>query len=313
MKKKWIYQIRALAILAVVVCHQQSVLHNTEVVQAITLYSVTTLIFLMGLTKSYSLINARMKKYNSIWQYSGKSICAVLMSYAVASFFYTYQELGYIDNDVYVNHLINFSACGPFYFVKYYILLSLWAPLIYSSIKKAYEISENIFTRIFLLIGVYLAFWLIGYISTGNIDIFGSSYLFVYALGMGIGILGQDNFIKINNKVFAVIAVFTLLFGGISTKRFYWARVAGNRNYSEGIDFLCPKLQMNPPNLSIILYSLGVIMVSYLMFIYLNKYNNNVVMRVANTFVLIGKNSIDIFLWHIFIQSILNKMCGGGR
>lgn len=45
MKKEWIYQIRGLAIIAVVICHQQGILHDTEVLQLFTLFSVTTLVF----------------------------------------------------------------------------------------------------------------------------------------------------------------------------------------------------------------------------------------------------------------------------
>lgn len=58
MKRKpiqWIYQVRALAIIAVVICHQQWILHTSEKVQLLTLFSVTTLIFLMGITEAFWL------------------------------------------------------------------------------------------------------------------------------------------------------------------------------------------------------------------------------------------------------------------
>ena len=51
-RQNWIYQIRGLAIIAVVICHQQHLLHESEIIQLFSLYSVTTLIFLMGVTKS---------------------------------------------------------------------------------------------------------------------------------------------------------------------------------------------------------------------------------------------------------------------
>lgn len=299
MKKEWIYQIRAIAIIAVVVCHQQYILHRSEVIQLITLYSVTTLIFLMGVTKFYSLNKSGLERYGSIWRYSINSMNSVLLSYAVASFLYTYQREGKLDNVVYLKHLINFSASAPFYFVKYYFWLTIWAPFIYMIIKKVYQ-------RVFLTVLVFLVFWIFGYITTGNLNIFGSSYLFVYALGLEIGILSNDKTFIVNKKIFCFATFFFLVFGGISTKRFYWSRIGGNYSYSEGIDILCPKLQMNPPNLSIIIYSFGVIMLGYLFFSFINKSSKFITKIVAQFFSVIGKNSMDVFLWHLFIQSILN-------
>lgn len=63
MKKNWIYELRALGIIAVVVCHQYNLLHTSDLVQCLSLYSVTSLIFLMGVTKYYS-ITERMRLFN---------------------------------------------------------------------------------------------------------------------------------------------------------------------------------------------------------------------------------------------------------
>lgn len=102
-----------------------------------------------------------------------------------------------------------------------------------------------------------------------------------------------------------------MLFGGlISTKRFYFARVAGVYDYSEGIDFLAPKLQMNPPNISIILYSIGVISTAYLFFEICNKSDSRYGKIFGKPFTLLGKYSMDIFLWHIYIQQYLSVYFG---
>lgn len=61
---EWLYNIRGMAIMAVVVCHQQHFLHDAEWIQMISLYSVSTFIFCMGLTKGVVLKKNRLYKEN---------------------------------------------------------------------------------------------------------------------------------------------------------------------------------------------------------------------------------------------------------
>lgn len=60
----WIYQIRGLTIVAVVLCHQQGLLHTSEEIQCLTLYSVSTLIFLMGCTEALWLNKVQFAQGN---------------------------------------------------------------------------------------------------------------------------------------------------------------------------------------------------------------------------------------------------------
>lgn len=59
MKKRifWIDLVRGMGIIAVVICHQQGLLHQSERLQCFTLYSVTSLVFAMGFTKGLSFRN----------------------------------------------------------------------------------------------------------------------------------------------------------------------------------------------------------------------------------------------------------------
>lgn len=306
MKKDWIYQIRGLAIIAVVVCHQQYILHESETVQMLSLYSVTTLIFLLGITKAISL----KKHYSAnvqptgILAYSLKSMMPVLCAYVVATLAYSSDQI--MDFNYMLSQILNFSVPTPAYFIKYYIILSLYAPLLYSAIK--YVLYENLakYYRICALVLLFVLIWLVGYGSIGRLDIFGQSYFFVYSLGL---LFGQ---IEIHDpKTIYIIPAMTVLFGGlISTKQFYFAKVAGVYDYSGGINFLAPKLQMNPPNISIILYSAGVIGTAYLFFNMCNKSKTWYGKMLGQPFALLGKYSVDIFLWHLFIQKYLNMYFG---
>ena len=130
MKKiSWIYYARALAIVAVVVCHQQNILHTSEVVQGITLFSVTTLIFLMGVTEAFSLNRTTFKRGEVIvTQIKRKK--SILFSYVLATIVYLCYLKIWTGNELETlsQYLLNFSACGPFYFVKYVLSFSLFSP-----------------------------------------------------------------------------------------------------------------------------------------------------------------------------------------
>ena len=227
-KQNWIYQVRGLAIIAVVLCHQQGILHKTEILQMLSLYSVTTLIFLLGVTKAYSLKshldgNGSNEK---ILTYSLKSMLPTIYSYVVATFFYVFYISapgGHMDYNILLASILSFSACAPFYFLEYYILLSLWAPLLYSVIKSILHNDVHKNRKMPILGMVLIIIWVIGYVSIDTINILGQSYLFVYSVGL---LVGQLELPKVK-KIYFVPALALFSIGLISTKRFYWARLGG--------------------------------------------------------------------------------------
>ena len=304
-KQNWIYQTRGLAVIAVVVCHQQWILHKSEVIQLLSLYSVTTLIFLMGVTKAFSLKShyCENPRHMKILTYSINSMLPTLYSYIAASFFYSYRQLGGADLNAILSNILSFSASSPFYFIRYYILLSLWAPLLFTIIKLILMKPAPKLQKAATMIIAFVFIWLTGYCSIGKMEIFGQSYLFVYSAGLLAGAIKLPT----AKKFYLLPASLLLLSGLISTKRFYWARLNGIYDYAEGIDFLSPKLQMNPPNISIIIYSFGVITVAYLCFELIKQSNIKCIKLFENLFIVIGKYSLDIFLWHLYIQEFLNR------
>ena len=81
-----------------------------------------------------------------------------------------------------------------------------------------------------------------------------------------------------------------------------------NNAYAEGIDFLLPNFQLNPPNLSILIYSIGVF--CFLLFLFCKierKKFGNIILEGLG---IIGKNSLDIFLWHMLILDIISRCLG---
>ena len=197
---------------------------------------------------------------------------------------------------------MDFSASGPFYFIEYYIMLTLWAPLLYSAIK--YLICKGMQKKYKVLLGImlYIFIWGAGYWSIGRMNVFGQSYFFVYSVGLFVGQMELPK----AKRIYFVPAIIILIIGTISMARFYGARVAGVYDYAEGLNFLTPKLQMNPPNIPILLYSFGVISVAYIFFEMCNQSNFKWIKTMGYPFIIFGKYSMDIFLWHLYIQNSLN-------
>ena len=313
MKKQWIYQIRGLAIIAVVTEHQMGSTHHSETIQLFTLFCVTTLVYLMGVTKALSLKERIQKDIFSdgILRYSIKSMLPVLCSFIVATFLYlcTCSGTGWIPGgtspySTVLTSALDFNASGPFYFIRYYILLSLWAPCLYAAIKRVLPPPERFFQGACLLLLLLIFIWIVGYWSIGKVDIFGESYLFVYSCGLLTGQLRE--YPHTHQRIWIMPASILLILGLISTKHFYWARIAGNYNYSGGVNFLAPKLQLNPPNISIILYSFGVISVAYFIFEACNNSKIKLLKGIGKVFAVLGKYSMDIFLYHLMILNYLN-------
>jgi len=298
-------QIRGLAIIAVVVSHQLYVLHTSEMVQCISLYSVTSLIFLMGVTKSFSVRSAFSKDRNmSFLMFNIKSMTKVLLSYTLATLVYTCNFLKRLELTTVLENLLAFTAAGPFYFVKHYIILSLWAIVLYYLLRKCFDI-KNKWVKIICVILFYVIVWLVGYLSIGRFDFFSQSYLLVYSLGLGIGMIKLPE-IKIRNLL---VSLPVLIFGFLSLKDFYFGSVGGSSFYAEGVDKFWPKLQMNPPNVSIIIYSLGVVAVSYCYFTYLKLKGRGFFSRwILIIFRYLGRYSMDIFFWHVLIMEYLAKI-----
>lgn len=301
----WIYQIRGLAIVAVVICHQQGLLHTSEEIQCLTLYSVSTLIFLMGCTEALWLNKGQFAQGNILKKMLLKSL-PVLCEYFIAIMAYdiyinrTFS--GSDDYNIIFSDLLSFYEPGPLYFIEYYFTLTLISPIIYWLIC---EVSHNDtkWKRIVLFTVLLVVIFCLGYKSTGWIHCLGSSYLAVYTAGM---IWGRYDCKLQKYRLSFILGLSCLLFGYCSTHRFYFGELLCS-NPRSGIDKLVPRLSMNPPNLSILFYSAGIILTFAIVFSVLNRLHNSMVKLVCKVIATVGKYSLDIFIWHLFIQCLLSQ------
>lgn len=309
MREKWLDCMRGVAIIAVVTEHMMRWTHHSELIQSFTLFCVTILILCMGITMRWGLeksVKNNIFATQKIYVYIIKKMIPVLGAYFIATIAYlTYHQTwrGY-DFGALALHLVNFDASDPFYFIRHYINLTLWAPIIFFFLKNIQRVKCKCpqFVLYLLLLGGCLG---IGHASVGKAGYTSESYLFAYALGMSLGGLN----IKDKANTFGIIGVPALLGGYFSTYKFYMARVYEQNNaYAEGIDFLLPNFQLNPPNLSILIYSIGVF--CFLLFLFCKierKKFGNIILEGLG---IIGKNSLDIFLWHMLILDIITSCLG---
>lgn len=290
--------LRGAAIIAVVVCHQQYILHTSENLQFISIYSVSALIALAGITRYISLskkLSSELNINNTVC-YLAKAIWGILAPYILVTFICAIIEVG-VNSDLpqyFFSRLLTFSASPPFYFVKYYLVLTLLSPLLFFSVNKCMSADKRI-----LKTGLFLVFvWIFSYKSITYFDFFAQSYLFVFVCGL---IVGKIYPIKISLSKL-LVSISLLCFGTISSYRFYFSLGKKDITY-RGIDSWTPLLHLNPPTISIILYSFGVVSVLYCFCTYFKMYDALGIKIIS----LLGKYSLDIFLWHFLIRDLLTE------
>lgn len=266
-----------------------------------TLYSVTALIFLMGYTASLSI----KKHGNQIAEvgavkYSLRKCKPVIYSYVVASAAYLIYNAELTVDNLFMK-LLTFSACGPMYFIKYYVLYQLIAPIIFALlIFSVHSWSNNKKMLYYICISLILLF--IGDRLMVSFSLLGGSYLSIFTIGM---IFGYEEWKIHQKKLFLWVGLIVLVAGWYASYVFYGNRILGI-NIPTGIDRLVPNLQMNPPNLSICLYTAGVMMVGRLLFEFLDSIKEyKAIGLFLNILSGLGKYSLDIFLWHELIKYAL--------
>lgn len=141
-KTEWINCAKFIAILAVIADHTNGVLYTDTRIALASYFSVTVFIFLSGITSFYS--NHRHEN-NPVVKDTLRRIKGILVPYAVATLLYQIVAVKFWDMKTYMLYLFNFSICGVFYFVVFYVQLLIISPLLYRLIVfcKGGGISQN--------------------------------------------------------------------------------------------------------------------------------------------------------------------------
>ena len=251
-----------------------------------SLYSVTAFVFCMGLTKWISLEKTTTKDRKGVFK---KSLINILAEYCLATIIYLAVASKFNWRNVF-NSLLSFNASRPLYFIEYTIIFSVLAPYLYLWIKYK---TDNILDLLFGLLIMYV----IPYITLERLNIFGASYLMVYALGMLSSKKGYYE-VKIRHAVFAIIIWIVSVF---LLHDFYFQWIEGNITATTKIiNFFVPKYTMNPPNITVMVYTFATVNLIYA--VYELTKNIRVLDYIYFVLAQLGKYSLDIFIWHLLIQ-----------
>lgn len=288
---KWIDASKGVAILAVLIDHSHGLLYSNNNISLWSYFSVTVFIFLSGITSYYS---SERHKEKNIYSEIIRKVKGIVIPYAIATCVYQLTITKKLFLSEYLSHFIKFDITPPFYFIVFYIQLIIISPYIYMFLNQW---KSKIVHGVIILFSVIISIMCIRYtfildVWGGGKYLFGGSYLLVYMLGemsahYGLPLRKDRNVFKFMVAVAAVIICMIWL----SVYRFnldYWI----NKPFGEGL---------NPPGVTLILYSGCIVMALYYIFAYIETSKSRILVEIYKNLSFIGRYSLYVFLYHKLI------------
>ena len=286
MREKWIDFLKAVATIAVVQNHLPRAIRLNATTYII--FSVSLFILLGGGTAAISLEHEISLDYKS---YVLKKMKRILLPYVIATCGYVLFENGKLDFSYLMVKILTFSegSLGHMYYLVFYLELTLIAPVL----VRIYKVCEkNEFMQMVLLVcSLILSYLFTNYtycdkfLSAGRY-LFGGNYFFLFNLGIylyfHIRILE-----KIRAKIIGILLSLVML---------------GYMVYKQW----CLEWWSNPPNEKVMIYTVVIYILGYSSFTLMQKiFEGKRIMvwadRVLNPFILIGRYSFYVYLWHMII------------
>ena len=301
----WINCAKFFAILAVVIDHVKGILYEDEAVQYIFFYSVTVFLFLAGMTAYYSLQNRKPEESFGRWVV--RRIGGILVPYLAAVAVYQYVRTGFqLNLGAFVLWAVNFNLEGQFYYVLIYIQLIAAAPVLYLLVMNCRRGKASfLFRGIFLVLAWFASMFCMKHTFAletygGGKYLLGGTYLFVFAAGM----VAADMHISLSGKKKAGIAsaASVVLLAGAMAFLLH-DRLAWDESMFGWL------LRVNPPGITLILYSLAVIFFLFSVCTFLAMLQNRVVDKILQALQYLGKYTLYIFLYHtLILDTLLPKL-----
>lgn len=296
---EWINFAKFAAIMAVLTNHSSIYLTEKHSVLYCTYYSVPLFILLMGYTTYISFERSKAP----LWKKVLLKCTNIWISYMVAIFIYQIFETHYFDMERYCKDLIAFD--GVFYYVFLYIQLALISPLVFGFVSKT---KQNVLGIVHLVIGLFLV-CAIGIFTThfsnvfsvygGGGKLFGGTYLILLYLGCCLAFVEKCicriKFIGIWTILFIIATVLCGVF--LNTKGFV---LDSYFMFGDGL---------NPPGVSLMIYSVLFAVSSYLLEKYIAERHRKVCGKGYHFFAHIGEHTLYIFLYHmLFLEKLLPSL-----
>lgn len=295
---KWINIAKFIAIMAVIIDHVNGILYDNPIFAWLSYFAVTVFIFLSGVTSFYS--NQRHYKDN-FFKDLIRRIKGIAIPYIIATAIYQFATYRFWDLKTFIYHLLHFNISGHFYYILVYLQLIIISPLLYRMIMICMNKKRKLLYVVALgciILGICVLSVNYTYIINiygGGKYLFGGSYLIIFYFGMLFASYGR---ISITFRKKIGLAIFSLLYticcfmflyhDQLKIERFFW--------FGDGL---------NPPGVSLILYSMGVVIFLFSFFSAICEIQNKYIESIINALSWLGEFSLYIYLYHMLILRIL--------
>lgn len=278
MKNKKIQMLRGIAIIAVVAIHTVRGGNISVIIRPFVNFAVAMFIFLSGyLTK--------IEDKNLKGMFNKKRISRVMIPYIIWSIIYT---IAYSDYKKFFIKILTGTSCGIYYYILVYIQLVLMTPFVIKLVKSKYKNIGFLITPIFMLL-----YYLILIIFKKEVPFPLNANNFIiwfiyYYLGINLG-NGQIAVKNIKNiKILLVISLILQICEGIIWNKLgYYGMATTQLKFTSMVS-----------NILILL----------LTFFWLTNNKKMEDNWWKNTLIEIGSMSFGIYLSHILILGIFNKL-----
>ena len=295
----WIDAAKFAAMLAVIIDHTTGTLITNSAIWYASLFSVSLFIIMMGYTSYLSLDHKSYSLRRKIWGIAGP--------YITATFIYCVINNKSFDFSTFLDCLIHFNACDPFYFILLYIQLVFISPVIFQIFKATEKAGKFkfLFELLVLIPIAYLSSWTTNHTNILSVDggggkLFGGSFLCLLYIGMWFAKYSD----RIHMKKWQCILLLT--FSIMLTVGFIYIII--------NFGFLLDKNNFfgygkNPPGFTLGLYAVSITAVFFALGSLLDFYPGSIAERVFAVCSSGGKHTLYIFLYHMmFIKYILNPL-----
>ena len=271
--------------------------YSNQLIAQASYFSVSLFIILSGISICY-----RDNVQEVTFKHQVSKIKALLLQYAVATFLVLIGTAHFFDLKVYVQHLLNFSIQGPYYFLLFFIQLLAVAPILLRWCKFCGRYRIKNILHIVTLAGlgfissIFIRFTYILPVHGGGQFLLGGTYLILYYLGMMLASSGI--FSKLMRKR---ILVFLCSF---IAWIFWWLMSSYKKlpfdKYMEpywGSGF-------NPPSVQFMIFAVITLFLFFSLFSAMEEWTWKPIKWIVDFFSKVGKNTLYIFMGHLLVRDI---------
>lgn len=300
-RMNWIDCAKFIAICAVVVDHCNGSLYTNPRIATASYFSVSLFVLLSGITAWTS-----NEKSGDVfhWSNDAKRVLKLFLSYALAVAIYQIRETRFFDVKQYISNALSFKYSEQFYFVLFFIQLTLLSSFLMMWIKFCNSKRHSTFYHIgtigilCILSAVLIRYTYVLPVHGGGQYILGGTYLLLYY--MGILCASKDLFqMRRNAKLICIMISFTLWV-------IWWHLMCVRKLPFDKYLQLYWGGGFNPPSVNFMVFALITLFLCYAFFSTLDEINNRYISKIMKIVCYLGRQTWYIFLYHLLVKTIVS-------